>query len=57
VVAGAVFPCGHAIGLRREGRTVTVWFYELPIGHFVYGEYTSVQPMYVLDLNLSACQL
>jgi Integrase core domain len=36
---------GYTIGLRREGRTVTVWFYELPIGHFVYGEDSSVQPM------------
>jgi hypothetical protein len=36
---------GYTIGLRREGRTVTVWFYDLPIGHFVYGEDSSVQPM------------
>jgi hypothetical protein len=28
---------GHTIGLRREGRTVAVWFYELRLGSFVYG--------------------
>jgi putative transposase len=38
---------GYTIGLRREGRTVTVWFYELPIGDFVYGEDSSVQPILV----------
>jgi hypothetical protein len=36
---------GHTIGLRREGRTVTVWFYELALGSFVYGLDKSVQPL------------
>jgi transposase InsO family protein len=36
---------GQTIGFRREGRTVTVWFYELPIGSFVYGLDQSVQPV------------
>jgi hypothetical protein len=38
-------PAGQTIGLRREGRTVTVWFYELQVGTFVYGLDKSVQPL------------
>jgi hypothetical protein len=36
---------GQTVGLRREGRTVTVWFYELQLGSFVYGMDKSVQPL------------
>jgi hypothetical protein len=37
---------GYTLGLRREGRTVTVWFYELQLSQFVYGEDKTVQPMH-----------
>jgi hypothetical protein len=40
---------GQTIGLRREGRTVMVWFYELPIGSFVYGLDKSVQPLPLIE--------
>jgi len=40
---------GQTIGLRREGRTVTVWFYELPLGAFVYGLDKSVQPLGMME--------
>jgi len=36
---------GQTIGLRREGRTISVWFYELQLGSFVYGLDKSVQPL------------
>jgi transposase InsO family protein len=41
-VAGAL--AGHTVGLRREGRRITVWFYELQLGWFVVGEHETVQP-------------
>jgi hypothetical protein len=40
-------------GLRREGRTVTVWFYELALGSFIYGLDTSVKPLPVIEAKAS----
>jgi hypothetical protein len=40
---------GYTVGLRREGRTVTVWFYELLLGSFVYGVDKSVQPFAIME--------
>jgi hypothetical protein len=40
---------GYTVGLRREGRTVAVWFYELGLGSFIYGEDQSVQPLPLID--------
>jgi hypothetical protein len=40
---------GYTIGLRREGRTVSVWFYELLLGSFVYGVDKSVQPFAAME--------
>jgi hypothetical protein len=44
---------GQTMGLRREGRTVTVWFCELPLGSFVYGLDKSVQPVPPIEAESS----